>query len=203
MIQLLGGVIFSRWGQITIAVLLTAIVVGSWQRYEGYSKEHKKLLEMQQHYLGIIELGELRSKRLSDKLDAAIKESTQALKEKDALLLTKEKELQKRIKENAELKRIIIPVSAARLHNESVGEPPTGTSPRIQDETKPGTNETTGTTRADSALLDLGTFLGVVVSNNLKHLSCISQVEGLQKVVCELYAADGQPLEYETCQASQ
>ena len=202
MIPVLGSIIFSKWGQISLAVILTAIIVGPWQRYQGYTKEHQKRVQEVAQLNGIIQLGVLRSENLSKKLTLAIDESTKTIKEKDTLLLTKEKELQKRIKENAELKRIVIPTSAVRVFNESIGQPSTGEGTRVPNETKPGVNEATGTARADSAPPNLGTFLGVVVSNNIKHLKCINQVEGLQKVVCGLYAADGQPLDYEVCQAS-
>lgn len=189
------GLLTNRWVQLALAVVATAIFVGSWQRYEGYSKEHKARLEEVAKLNDVITKGAIKAFKLSEATGSALYEAEKLLKEKNERLAKQQIEIQKRIKENEEFKRIIIPDSAVRLLNESASNSSNG-GKQASIQIPAGARVDEASSRPETNLTQV---LSIVAENNSNHLACVEQVGQLQKFVCDLYAADGQPLEYPVC----
>lgn len=194
---MLFSLLMNRWVQIAIAIGLTAIIVGPWQRYVGYSKEHKERLIEVAELKDRIAIGEIKAAKLAEAADEAIEESDKRLIEVSAQLEATRQALKVKIKQYEELRRITVPARAVELFNESTNAGvQRGQGIQIKtdskDDVKAGPTET-----------DFASFLEVVVENNLNHLAAIQQVEELQLFICGLYTADGQPLDFEVCKKKE
>ncbi len=184
----------NRWAQLGIAILATALIVGSWQRYIGYSNEHKERLREVAELNDVITKGAIKAFRLSEQATTSIVEENKKLEVVKQQLAKKDTELKKRIRENEELRAIIIPSSAVQLFNDATNNSPAGVGQGVQDSTNRSNDGATS-----PPATNLATLLEVATENSNNHLACIHQVDSLQGLVCSIYAADGQPLTYDTC----
>lgn len=182
----------NRYVQLILAVTLTAIVVGTWQRYEGYNKEHKLRIAEVQELNDKITAGAIKAFKLSEASSSAIYQADKLLQQKNKEIAKVSEELKKRIRENEELKSIVIPNSAVRLHNDSIDH--RTNQQGVQNQTIAGDDAS-----ASSAKTTLADLIERSAENNINHLACVAQVQSLQLFVCKLYEADGQPLEYPVC----
>lgn len=187
--------LLNRWVQLGAAVIITALIVGPWQRYQGYSHEHKERLKEVAELNDIITKGAIKAFKLSEASTRSFQEAEDRLQKTNKQLKQTELSLKQRIKENEELRSIILPPIAVELFNSSTNSSTREESTRVQDKTN-----TSNDAKASSTGTNLAVMLEVATRNNLNHLACVAQVQELQSFVCNLFDADGQPLnEFETC----
>lgn len=191
----LSPLLANRFVQIGIAVVVTALVVGPWSYYKGYKSEHEERLKEVAALQAVIDAGAIKAFRLSEITGSAINAAEEKAKAKTKELDAARKLNKQLLKEHNELlQSIVIPSAAVSVFNESTGQRPNGEE-RVQSQTNAVDDE-----EARAGQVNLKTLLEVATENNINHQEVIEQVESLQKFVCALYKADGQPLEYPVCQ---
>ena len=185
----------NRFVQIGIAVVVTALVVGPWAHHKGYKGEHEERLKEVASLQSVIDAGAIKAFRLSEVTGTAIAQAERKAETKAKELEAARKLNKDLLKEHNELlKSIVIPDAGVSLFNRSTGQRTTREEPRIQNQTNAVDDED-----ARAGQVNLGQLLEVATDNNINHQEVIEQVESLQKFICALYDADGQPLEYPVC----
>lgn len=195
----------NRWVQLALAVGITFLVSYSWGRYTGYSNEHKERLTERAQWEAVVEAANAKTQKLQAEFTRVLGEVNNDL----VFVNNSLKELQvkndKLFKENRELlKRIRVPDVATRLLDSASGSVQPETP---KEQAEQGSNGSTTMSDLLQATEEYNRTLDEVIEvemqNRGNHLNCIAQVNALQTIVCGLYAADGQPLEYESCQDAQ
>ena len=189
------GLLSNRFVQIGIAVVVTALVVAPWSYYKGYKGEHEERLKEVAALQAVIDAGAIKAFRLSEVTGTAIHAAEVKATAKAKELEAARKLNKDLLKEhNALLQSIVIPSAGVSVFNQSTGNRPTREEPRVQNQTNAVDDED-----ARAGQVNLGQLLEVATDNNINHQEVIEQVESLQKFICALYDADGQPLEYPVC----
>lgn len=187
--------LMNRWVQLAAAVVITGIIASGWGYYKGYKNEHEKRLKEVASLQAVIDKGATKAFRLSESTGSAIFAA-----EQKATKLAKELETVRKVnhyllkEHNALLESIVIPNTAVGVFNQSTGQRPSGEGQSIQNKTNAVDDED-----ARAGQVNLRILLEVATDNNINHQEVIEQVESLQKFVCAIYEADGQPLEYPVC----